>query len=103
MSHPPAHRPESRPPASRLNQLPQPATGPAITSPVRCRALLLTIFESDLLLRLVYMPTDLHLSGQLSAICPCAGGHGPMKLPATTDGVRCSQSRVWQTDVSLSR
>src|ERR1039457_6995630 len=42
-SSPARKSPSSQPPDS----LPQRATGPAITSPVRCRAPLLTIFESD--------------------------------------------------------
>jgi transposase len=47
--HPPAraaHRPGSHPSASRLTHLLQPPTGSATASPVRCRASLLTIFES---------------------------------------------------------
>ena len=48
--YPPArttHRPDSHPPASCLTHYPQLPTGPAAASPVRCRAPLLTIFESD--------------------------------------------------------
>src|ERR1019366_2678859 len=43
-SSPARKSPSSQPP----NPLPQRATGPVITSPVRCRAPLLTIFESDI-------------------------------------------------------
>jgi len=47
----------------------------------------------------VHISPDLRLCGRLpasrsclSAICPCAGGLGPVKSPATTDGARVTQN-----------